>query len=378
MRGFLIMIVLLFSTSLIGQQSKEEVQSETKNKAKRTNTNIAPAYNNAAEPEMDEAPSGKLLEQTQSSVLYSASQNLQQTFNEIKQMSSQKTPTSKQVEKLNYELYKIKNINENAFEYYLYNYKVGNYNFDRIDDLKAAAKLQPNHPEVLKSLSAYYYIINNESALKEQLKKMDAAKHFSSQLTSFASDVLNTLPKNAVLLTHGEDDTYPLLIEQYVNSTRKDVQIISLDHLQSETYRDKLKDKGFKLPKSNIINTSYFQQFVTLNSENMIVATSLPHTYLKTIKNDLEVEGLGFRVSKLKSEKAETRLVKNYENTINPSLKKSKGYNKLLSNYLPFLFELRNYWIETNQLQKVTEIEGQIIEVGRNTNKLEQILKMLK
>lgn len=380
MRGFLIMVVLLFSANLIGQQTKEEERSVTRNKAKEINTNVTPAYNKVSEPEMKEAPTGKLLEQTQSSVLFDASQNLQKTLNEIKQMSSQKTPTSKQVEKLNYELIKIKNVNENVFEYHLYNYKAGNYDFDRIDDLKAAARIQPNHPEVLKSLSAYHYILNNESDLKEQLIKMDAAKHFSSELTAFANDVLHTLPKNSILLTHGEDDTYPLLIEQYVNATRKDVKVISLEHLQSETYRDKLKRKGFKLPKSNIINTSYFEEFVSMNSENLIVSTSFPKTYLKTIRDDIRVEGLGFRVDKLKNENAQTQLVKLYENTIKSSLEKNKerGYDKLLSNYLPFLFELRNYWVEANQLQKVKEIEDQIIDIGRRTNKLDQILKMLK
>jgi hypothetical protein len=264
--------------------------------------------------------------------------------------------------------------------YHLYNYKVGNYDFERIGDLQTAAKLQPNHPEVLKSLSAYHYILNNEEALKQQLVKMDAAKHFSSELTSFASDVLISLPKNAILITHGEDDTYPLLIEQYVNSTRKDIQIISLDHLQSETYREQLKKKGFELPKSNVINTAFFQDFVTLNKSNLIIATSLPKSYLQTIKSEVQVEGLGFGVEQSGNKNDADQLVKLYENTIQPSLqrKKESGYRKVLSNYLPFLFEVRNYWVKTGDLEKVKELESEIIDIGKRTNKLEQVLKMLK
>lgn len=380
MRGYLFMIVLFFGANLIAQQTKEEQHVEKK--AKERTNNAAPAYNNQIESEMDEAPTEEVLDQVQlqTVVLKNASQNLQQVLQEVKYNSSQKTPTPKQTQKLNYELIKIRDVNENAFEYHLYNYKVGNYDFDRIDDLKAAAKLQPNHPEVLKSLSAYHYILGDESALKQQLIKMNAAKHFSTELTRFASDVLESLPKNSVLITHGDDDTYPLLIEQFVNSTRKDVQIISLDHIQSETYRDELKKKGFKFPNSNIIDPSYFKEFVNQNKRNLIVATTVPRNYLQTIKGQLQVDGLGFKVVKTKSDKDGARLSKLYESTIKPSLQNAKasGYNKLISNYLPFLFEVRNYWVDKGDLEKVKEVESEIIEIGRRTNRLEQILKMLK
>ena len=379
MREYLFIIVLLFSVNVFAQQTN--TVEEPKNKSEeRKKSNVAPAYSNEVESEMNEVPSGRMLDQVQSSVLITASQNLQQTLAEIKQMSSQKTPTPKQVQKLNYELIKIKNVNENAFEYHLYNYKVGNYNFERIDDLKTAARLQPNHPEVLKSLSAYHYILNDESSLKQHLSKMNAAKHFSSELTDFANDVLHSLPKNSILLTHGDDDTYPLLIEQYVNSTRKDIQIISLDHLQSEVYRERLKKKGFNMPKSNIINTTYFKEFVSLNKNNLVIATSVPKSYLQKIQGQIEVEGLGFRVEKLDKVEANNRLVKLYESTIKPSLQSKNGtrYRKILSNYLPLLFEVRNYWIELGDIEKVKGVESEIIDIARRTDKLEQISKMLK
>ena len=379
MREYLFIMVLLFSVNGIAQQTNTVEEPKNKREESRK-SNVSPAYSNEVESEMDEAPSGRLLDKVQTSTLITASQNLQQTLTEIKQMSSQKTPTPKQVQKLNYELIKIKNVNENAFEYHLYNYKVGNYDFDRIDDLKTAARLQPNHPEVLKSLSAYHYILDDESSLKQHLSKMNAAKHFSTELTDFANDVLHSLPKKSILLTHGDDDTYPLLIEQYVNSTRKDIQIISLDHLQSEVYRERLKKQGFNMPKSNIINTSYFKEFVSLNKNNLVIATSVPKSYLQKVQGKIEVEGLGFRVEKQDKVEANNRLVKLYESTIKPSLQSKKGtrYQKVLSNYLPLLFEVRNYWIELGDIEKVKGVESEIIDIARRTDKLEQISKMLK
>lgn len=378
MKEYLFIIVLLFSSNLVAQSTVEE-KTEKKTKS-RNNSNVAPAYCNDVKLELDQEPSGSSLSSNLSATISDASIKLERTFGEIKQMSTRKTPTPDQFQKLNYELIKIKNANQNAFEYHLYYYKVGNYDFDRIHDLKMAEKLQPNHPEVLKSLSAYHYIMDDEKSLKNQLIQMDAAKHFASELTSFANDVLKSLPKNAVLITHGDDDTYPLLIEQYINSTRKDVQIISLDHLQSKTYREKLNQEGFKLPRGEIINTSYFKEFVLLNEKDLIIATSVPKTYLETIKDKIHVEGLGLSIENNTQSSSGKRQAQLYDNTIKKALqeKLDHKYGKIISNYLPFLFEVRNYWIDQGNTSKIKEVEADIIEIGKLSNKLEQVLKMLK
>lgn len=380
MRIYFFLFALLFSVSVVAQATQEE-KTERK-KTESTNSNVSPAYTNEPEMELDEAPKGSSFASVQSSVVSNASLNIQKTFEDIKNMSSQKTPTSKQIQKLNYELIKIKNVNQNAFEYYLYSYKIGNYDFDRIEDLKMAANLQPNHPEVIKSLSAYHYIQGNNESLKQQLTKMHSAKHFSTQLTGFAEDVLKSMPENAILITHGEDDTYPLLMEQFVHEIRQDVKIISLDHLQSADFRDKLKKDGLVIPTGNIIDTKFFKEFVNQNSEKLVVATSLPKSYLGTVSNSITVEGLGFRISSgNKTNSQQKKLVKLYDEQINKSLIQkinSGDYNKLLGNYLPLLFEVRNYWIDNGDGERVEEVESQIINIGKQTNKLEQILQMLK
>lgn len=381
MRTYFFLIILLFSVSVVAQTTEEEKSvQEKQEKKERSNSNIAPANKSEPKLDQDEAPKGNSFTSVQSSVISNASLNIQRTFEEIKRMQDQKTPKSKQVQQLNYELIKIKNANQNAFEFYLYNYKIGNYDFDRIEDLKMAAKMQPNHPEVLKSLSAYYYIQDEKASLKQQLSKMHSAKHFSSELSGFASDVLNSMPKNTVLITHGEDDTYPLLIEQFVNNTRQDVKIVSLDHLQSEDFRNKLKRDGILIPASQTINTSFFKEFVKQNKNKAVIATSVPKNYLNTISNNVYVEGLGFGF-KINSELSNGKqLAKLYDESIKFSLrgKMNRNYNSLISNYLPFLFEVRNYWIDQENTQKVKEVEADIVEIGKLSNKLEQILKMLK
>lgn len=380
MRIYFFILVLLFSSSLVAQATKKE-KAESK-KTQVTNSNATPAYRNESELEMDEAPVGGAFSSVQSSVIINASLNIKKTLDEIDQMSYQKTPTPKQVQKLNYELVKIKNVNPNAFEYYLYNYKIGNYDFDRIEDLKMAAKLQPNHPEVIKSLSAFHYIQGDTKLLREQLSKMNSGKYFSSELTDFAKDVLKSMPDKAILITHGENDTYPLLIEQYINKTRQDVKIISLDHLQSEDYRNKLKREGVNLPAGQKINTSFFEQLVRKNSEEVVVATSLPKTYLSLLSNAINVEGLGFNASSSANSKShQKKLVSLYDDYLNESLNQkiaSEGSKELLSNYLPFLFEIRNYWIAKDDQKRLDIVESQILSIGRQTNKLDQILQILK
>ncbi|MEX2485853.1 MAG: hypothetical protein WED10_14880 [Brumimicrobium sp.] len=385
MKVFLFLLTLVFSFSVFSQAETEEkeksIQRERENEVKsnsNTPTRVEPSME---EIQIDEAPAGNAYFGVESYAVQESASKIKETLKEVSYLTNQKYPTTEQQQTLNFELSKIESVNQNTFEYFLYRYKIGNYNFNRISDLKKAHKLKPNHPEVLKSLAAYYYINNKDIELKESLKSMHLAKHFSNQLSSFANDVLNSLPKNAVFITHGDEDTYPLLIEQVINKTRTDIQIVSLDHLQSSDYRNKLKAKGFKLPSKDKVNTSFFNEFVSLNNgKNIVVATTIPKDYITSISSGIIVDGLGYSFGR--EQKGHKRqLVKTFESEIEHKLKTKldeKKSNKLLANYLPLLFEIRNYWIDEKDDSEVKEIENYILEIGKYTGKSEMVQNLLK
>ncbi|MBC7381572.1 MAG: DUF2723 domain-containing protein [Bacteroidia bacterium] len=61
----------------------------------------------------------------------------------------------------------------------------------------------------------------------------------------FAEDYLNSCPKDAILFTNGDNDTYPLWYAQNVENIRSDVRVINMSLLNTDWYADGLKRVAF-------------------------------------------------------------------------------------------------------------------------------------
>ncbi|WP_159038607.1 hypothetical protein [Brumimicrobium mesophilum] len=318
---------------------------------------------------------------SQREVFLSNVNTLQTDLRVLSLSTTSKTPTDKQQKQLEIQLKEVKRLNANSFEYHLLNYQVGNYDFSRVESLKKAEKINPNDAALLKEFSAYSYIMNNEKDLVKYLRRLNSQRVFSSDLDVYATNVLKSLPTNSVVLSHGESDTYPMLIQQKINNVRNDVEIISLDHLQSKEYRNRLQSKGFKIPKREMVDTEFFKIFIQMNStKNIIVAGSVPQPYLKNGKQ-INTVGLGFSFDR----KNDVYYNLNYyENTLKNEILNHVAQAKdgqILANYLPYLFSVRNDYIFRSDLKNVEdmqELEKLIILIGQKSNKINQVKALLK
>ncbi|RFC53792.1 hypothetical protein DXU93_11740 [Brumimicrobium aurantiacum] len=303
---------------------------------------------------------------------------LKSELNNLALSSTRKTPTPKQQKQFEAQLKYIKSLDHKSFDYHLLNYQVGNYDFSRIKSLKTAAKIKPLDFTVLKELSAYYYIIDDQKDLSNHLIKIDQQGYFSSDLIAFATNTLLSLPKKSVLVSHGEQDTYPLLIQQKIKNIRSDVEIISLEHLQSEDYRKKLKKQGMKMPNTEIIDTHFFDQFLALNkNHNIVVASTLPKPYLMKVEG-IANAGLGFAYESSVKEEYNLNIYHQLmKQAIQTHIDTAKD-QKILVNYLPYLFSVRNQMMEIEDQNSVREIELLIYQIGRASNTLGKIKKIMK
>ncbi len=64
----------------------------------------------------------------------------------------------------------------------------------------------------------------------------------------YAYNMLSTLPKDAILFTNGDNDTFPLWYLQYVEGYRADVRVANLSLLQTNWYNVQLKTTEPKVP----------------------------------------------------------------------------------------------------------------------------------
>ncbi len=69
----------------------------------------------------------------------------------------------------------------------------------------------------------------------------DRSQHFGSR--DYAANFLNSVDKDAIIFTYGDNDTYPLWYAQEVENIRRDVRVVNLSLIQVDWYINKLRNK---------------------------------------------------------------------------------------------------------------------------------------
>lgn len=267
-----------------------------------------------------------------------------------------RTPSPQAQNSKNQSVEMLKQIDSNSFEYNYYHYESGNHDVSRKMNIQKAEQLQPNNLDVQEQLAGLNEIEGNVSERNKNIQKMVSEGKIDAQLVEYAYNVVQSCDNNSVLVTHAVEDTYPVLLK----NKDKNLEVISLELLQSEAYRDKLKKNGIKLPARETIDVQYFEEFANLNREkNIQYSLTIPKEYLRELEQPIYVQGLTIKNDASNQpenlnknlELLENRLVKR-----SILLPKSEKIKKINANYLPMLIQLRDY-AKIHQPDKLTEIQ---------------------
>jgi hypothetical protein len=163
---------------------------------------------------------------------------------------------------------------------------------------------------------------------------------------------------------------------QLLMNERSDITIVSLDFLQSDAYRNTLKNKGFILPNATTIDVAYFTNFCALNAtKNLSVSLTVPKEYLAPIQQNLYVAGL---VMEYHPEGCTGNFERNedlWNHELSATIIKN-GRDKarsLSSNYLPMLLLLRNEYQTNGQQEQVKKIDAVLDQIAVQCGKYEQV-----
>ena len=343
------------------QEKREESIQQKKQTEKLKEVNTSTTYGYAT---------GETKQIQQVSGLFTATRQQAST------QRTQRTPNAEQQQQMNQYVALLSQAAPESFEFHYYTYIAGNYNIALIDHLLKAETLRPDNSDVQIQLTAFHLITQNSNEAKKYLKKLHANGRITEIMTLYGKDLLRSVPKNGCLITHGFEDTYGVVYAQLFMNERTDVTIISLDFLQSEDYRNTLKNKGFNLPNFTTIDVPYLSNFCALNAtKNIGVSLTVPKEYLVPIQQSLYVAGI---VMEYHPEGCTGNFERNedlWNNELSASIVKN-GRDKarsLSSNYLPMLLLLRKEYQTNGQQEQVKKIDAVLDHIAVQCGKYEQV-----
>jgi hypothetical protein len=267
----------------------------------------------------------------------------------------------------------------NSFDYNLMYYSSGNYDVSREPKLKLAEKMQPENPDVIKFCAANAIVKGDTLEAKSYLKKMEEKQLIQPETISYTADVVISSTSNSTIITHGFNDSYGAYLNQFNQNFAPSTTVVSLDFLQSESYRNVLKNKGYELPKQVIVDVSFLKSFCELNQEkNIALSMTIPREYFEPIKDNIYVSGLIFEYRSTNSKPSFQKLESLWNQNLNKKVITefiSPLSNSYVLNYLPMLIYLEDYYNSSGNKLKCVEIGTEIDRVRRKAGISNQMMK---
>jgi hypothetical protein len=304
-------------------------------------------------------------------------------FSKIKAASltqrTQRSPTSEQQQIMNKQVKDLEQMAPNSFDYNLMYYSSGNYDVSREPKLKLAEKMQPENPDVIKFCAANAIVKGDTLEAKSYLKKMEEKQLIQPETISYTADVVISSTSNSTIITHGFNDSYGAYFNQFNQNFAPSTTVVSLDFLQSESYRNVLKNKGYELPKQVIVDVSFLKSFCELNQEkNIALSMTIPREYFEPIKDNIYVSGLIFEYRSTNSKPSFQKLESLWNQNLNKKVITefiSPLSNSYVLNYLPMLIYLEDYYNSSGNKLKCVEIGTEIDRVRRKAGISNQMMK---
>lgn len=304
-------------------------------------------------------------------------------FSKIKAASltqrTQRSPTTEQQQIMNKQVKDLEQMAPNSFDYNLMYYSSGNYDVSREPKLKLAEKMQSENPDVIKFCAANAIVKGDTLEAKTYLKKMEEKQLIQPETISYTADVVISSTSNSTIITHGFNDSYGAYLNQFNQNFAPSTTVVSLDFLQSESYRNVLKNKGYELPKQVIVDVSFLKSFCELNQEkNIALSMTIPREYFEPIKDNIYVSGLIFEYRSTNSKPSFQKLESLWNQNLNKKVITefiSPLSNSYGLNYLPMLIYLEDYYNSSGNKLKCVEIGTEIDRVRRKAGISNQMMK---
>lgn len=251
-----------------------------------------------------------------------------------------------------------------------------------------AYELDPTAAEMYPILMNIYEILNyDKEKLKEISQRWKAAGDHTPNLKALSYNALMNTKKNSILITGGDNDTYPLWVAQHADQFRQDVHVWNIFLMTIPEYRNRIfsemgipKLEGENVEKSVIIehiakhkgeHPLYFFNKGIIAKDSTLYE-KLYHVGLVYQYSEESFDNLALTVHHFENKFLLDHVKYGFYQSKNPSMDERHNYS-----YLPGLISLYQHYELIGNESKMKETKEIILRLAKNSPYLMEIKKEL-
>lgn len=269
----------------------------------------------------------------------------------------------------------------NSFELYYFKAYKGYKSKDYEENVQKAHEISPYNSLILPNLMNCYQIHRDQKNIAIVSEKWFQSNETPQELLITAYNNLISLDQNAILLTYGDNDTYPCWILQYARKIRPDVLVLSIplavnkDDYRENVFRENnIPDIVFKDSLERQDSRLYKHLVETVHNRPIYVSVFASQDVYKDYQNRMYFTGLSLRYSRVPFNNLAV-LRDNIENKFMLDFLKQSFYNNYAqtvvdrtnAGYLASFYKLSEYYKKTRETARSRKIKDLAITVSKNT-----------
>ena len=281
----------------------------------------------------------------------------------------------------------------NTFEYYfLKSQEMKIYEDFEYWTLKAQ-EIRPYDNLLLSNLLMNYLFKNDEESIERVCKKWFESNEIPQDILITLYNMLISLEENAILLVHGDNDTFPCWVLQNAINIRPDVLVLNISLAGGmPSYRKNIFEENGIKPLNNESDSTYLmpQQLFKYLVENkkerpLYVSAFVSSEIYKEYDNNVYMTGLAFKYSPEPFNNLLT-IRDNIENKFLLDFLKQRFHNtyaqsvvnRMNGGYLPAFRQLYNHYKQVGEKDKAKQIKELARVVAQDSERMEEWLNYFK
>lgn len=266
-----------------------------------------------------------------------------------------------------------------------------------INYLNKAYEIRPDDPRTYVDFMTYCEVHRETAKYSEFCKKHYTANELAAPVLNWAYNILSEVDQNAIILSAGDNDTYPIWTVQEAKNFRKDVKNINTSLILIDSYRNELfKELGvppLDLDFSKIETMEAYDQAVEKIKAHLIANYTKGPIYVVATAifqfekwtSDFYLVGLTYKYCEQPFDNI-TVIKRNYEHRyLLDHLKETFSYNisnsvsdRMDAIYLPSMVKLYQHYVDSEDKAQQIKLLKLIVSISERTGQQTEISELLQ